>query len=340
VRQQPVLDDSAVIQLVNIGYGLEVADIAFLPLGADAASAVYRVQTHDARQYLLKARKSEWFSPASLLVPQRLAQRGVPSIVAPIAPITQELCVVQGGYAWSLFPYLQGRLAAEEGLTDAQWTRLGSVLRQVHELGRDDDIASTASRETFTPSRMDLIPKLAEVLHNRRDREDFHLELADFWRSKRSEIDRLIDCCQGLSRQLRQDPAPLVLCHADLHVWNILVENGGELWIVDWDETRMALKECDLMFVVGSIGRGLVSADETMSFMRGYGDVDLDPRALTYYRCAWALQDIAAYGEQVLFAPDLGSAARQAALQSFMGLFDPENIVSIALDPDTYPEGR
>jgi aminoglycoside 2'-N-acetyltransferase I len=39
---------------------------------------------------------------------------------------------------------------------------------------------------------------------------------------------------------------------------------------------------------------------------------------LAYYRCAWAVQDIAAYGEQVLLAPALGEETRRAAVEGFM----------------------
>jgi spectinomycin phosphotransferase len=100
---------------------------------------------------------------------------------------------------------------------------------------------------------------------------------------------------------------------------------------VDWDETILAMKERDLMFVVGGIGPDQVRGVETASFMQGYGDVQLDPLALTYYRYAWAVQDMAAYGEQVFFLPGLTQATRQDALKGFMNLFEPGEIVSIAL---------
>lgn len=39
------------------------------------------------------------------------------------------------------------------------------------------------------------------------------------------------------------------------------------MWIVDWDEVILAPKECDLMFVVGGIGRGSVLA--SVEWVRG-----------------------------------------------------------------------
>jgi len=55
-------------------------------------------------------------------------------------------------------------------------------------------------------------------------------------------------------------------------------------------------------------------------------------RLLAYYRTAWAVQDIAAYGEQVLMMPTLGEETRRAAVDGFVDLFEPGNIVDLAGD--------
>ncbi len=152
-----------------------------------------------------------------------------------------------------------------------------------------------------------------------------------FGTSRQGEIRALVERADELANQLREKPSSLVLCHADLHTWNILLDAGERLWLVDWDETILALKERDLMFVIGGIGRGLVSPRETACFLRGYGEAEIDPQALTYYRYAWAVQDMGAYGEQVFFSPGLGEASRRDGLEGFKSLFAPGNIVDIAL---------
>ena len=44
---------------------------------------------------------------------------------------------------------------------------------------------------------------------------------------------------EGLGRPLAQRAPALVLCHADVHTGNVLLDAGGQLWIVDWDETLL-----------------------------------------------------------------------------------------------------
>jgi spectinomycin phosphotransferase len=101
---------------------------------------------------------------------------------------------------------------------------------------------------------------------------------------------------------------------------------------VDWDEAVLAPRERDLMFVVGGIGHGLVRPSDTECFFQGYGHTGVDPDLLAYYRCAWAVQDVAAYGEQALLAPGVGQETRRAAVAGFKDLFEPGNIAGLALE--------
>jgi spectinomycin phosphotransferase len=126
-----------------------------------------------------------------------------------------------------------------------------------------------------------------------------------------------------------------VLCHADIHTNNVLLDAGGTVWIVDWDDTVLAPKERDLMFVVGGgLNRTLVGPREEELFLQGYGATTLDPLALTYYRYALAVRDIGEYSEQVFLRPDLGPVTRRSAVGRFLTMFQPGRIVELALASD------
>lgn len=87
------------------------------------------------------------------------------------------------------------------------------------------------------------------------------------------------------------------------------------------------------MFLVGGIGAGLVEPHETKWFFDGYGDVVVDPLALSYYRHAWAVQDVGGYGVLVFLTPDIGEESRSHAGRILQGLFEPNGIVELALAP-------
>jgi spectinomycin phosphotransferase len=115
----------------------------------------------------------------------------------------------------------------------------------------------------------------------------------------------------------------------------VLLDTAQQMWIVDWDETILAPKERDLMFVIEGIGHDLVSSHATTCFLHGYGTAAIDRRALVYYRYAWAVQDMGAYVEQVFFSPDLSEQPRSDAVRDCIDLFAPGNIVAIARASDS-----
>jgi spectinomycin phosphotransferase len=335
MREPPRLADQTILAALQAHYGLPGPTLTFLPLGSDSASAVYRVQAAGGAAYLLKARAGQGFSEPSLAVPRCLHDQGVPHIVAPLPTLSQALWVSVNGFALSLYPFIDGRTGVDAGLSEQHWRALGTTLKQIHASPLTPDLLRIVQRETFTPSRRELLPALEAAITRQDLASPVERELAHFWQARQDEIRTLVDRAGALGDKVRQASLPLVLCHADLHTWNVLLDTAQQLWLVDWDETILAPKERDLMFVVGGIGRDLVNPQETACFLQGYGDTALDRQALVYYRYAWAVQDIAAYAERVFFFPDLGEESRRDALAGFMSLFEPGNIVAIAFSSDT-----
>jgi spectinomycin phosphotransferase len=258
----------------------------------------------------------------------------VDHIVTPLSTVSQALWVNLDDFALSLYPYIDGRTGTDTGLSERHWRALGTTLRQIHTSQLTPELERIVRRESYIPSRRDVIEELKAAIA-RQDLSTLAEEkLAAFWRARQGRIDTLVERADLLGRRLRQASLPFVLCHADLHTWNVLLDTAGQMWIVDWDETVLAPKERDLMFVLGGIGRDLVSPHETACFLEGYGKPSIDPLALTYYRYAWAVQDMAAYGERVFFLPDLSERSRCDGVDGFVDLFEPGNIVDIALGPD------
>jgi spectinomycin phosphotransferase len=334
MREPLKLADPAIIAALHAHYAISITTLTFLPLGDDSGSAAYSVQTADGATYFLKVRTGAGFSLPSLVAPRYFHDQGVPHVVAPLPTNAGALWVGVNDFALSLYPFIDGRMGADVGLSEQHWRALGATLKQIHNDPLTPELKQIIPREAFIPNRRSVMTDLEAAIARQAFASPQERELAAFWRSRRDEIHRLVGRADALGSHLRQVSAPLVLCHADLHTWNVLLDTAGQLWLVDWDETILALKERDLMFVVGGIGRDLVSLRETACFLEGYGDTVIDPIALTYYRYAWAVQDMAAYAERVFFMPDLGTETRREAVHGFISLFEPGNIVALAFALD------
>lgn len=330
MREPPVnLADETLRVSLQAHYGLAVTELTFLPLGHDASAWVYRVRTADDGAYFLKVRLGV-ASAAGLLVPRFLHDHGIARVVAPLPTASGALWTEAGGYALILYPFVAGATGMERGMAEQQWIDYGALLRQVHATALAPDLAPVMPRDDFTPAWAGMVRRLDAHIGARTFAKPAAQTLAQFWQARREEIRTLLARADDLGRRLARAAPPLVLCHADIHTANLLLDAGGRVWIVDWDETILAPRERDLMFVVGGISRTLVGPHEEALFFQGYGATAIDPLALAYYRYAWAVGDIGAYGEQVFFRPDLGLVTKRAAVEEFMSLFAPGNIVALA----------
>ena len=329
MREPPDLAAGEIVRALQREFGIRVAGLSFLPVGNDADSWAYRVEADQGPPRFLKVRSGTGVMPGAA-VPAYLHRLGTPRVLAPLPTRAGEPHLALGRFALALFPMLDARTGAEAGLSSAQWRELGTALAQVHAMPPTPELLRLVGREMFRPSRRELLPDLEAALATADPADPVAGRLAVCWRAERAVIDALVDRADRLGAALARSPAPAVLCHADLHTWNVLVDETGQLWIGDWDEAVLAPRERDLMFVVGGIGHGLVSPSDTASFLEGYGEITVDPTRLAYYRCAWAVQDIAAYGEQALLSPAAGEATRRAAVEGFEDLFAPGNIVDLA----------
>ena len=177
-------------------------------------------------------------------------------------------------------------------------------------------------------------------------------QMAAFMRLHRDEIRLMLERAESLATdfrgqatdfrslacpgwQARGDFGSLgkqVLCHTDLHAWNVLHSPAG-LYIIDWDEPILAPRERDLMFIGGGVGGIWNTRREEALFYQGYGKVDIDLAVLAYYRFERILVDVAEYCGQLLNTR-AGAADRERGLRQFTAAFQPDHVVEIAFRTD------
>jgi spectinomycin phosphotransferase len=330
VREPPVnISDEQVCACICARYGLAVRGLDFLPIGQDSSAWVYRVRTPDDGAYFLKVR-TRVTNEASLLVPRYLRDRGIAQVIAPLPTATGDLWSNAGAYALILYPFVAGRTGMARGMSEQQWIDFGALVRQIHATAVPSDLARVMQRDTLTPAWAGMVRRLDAHIGTRTFSDPAAQALATFWQTQRHEIRSLLQRAEELGPQVAGASPEFVLCHADLHTNNVLLDADSRVWIIDWDDTIVAPRERDLMFVVGGIIHGLVAPHEEALFFLGYGPASIDRVALAYYRYCWALSDIGAYGEQVLLRPDLGPPSRRAAVDCFLSLFAPGHIVALA----------
>lgn len=328
-----------ILATISRSYAITALAITFLPVGNDARASLFRVDSDDGR-YICKLFRTSHaeqstegaFLPAvSLAIPDYLHHWGMKAVVAPLPTIAGDLAIPCEDFVLSLYPFINGETGMALGLTDGQWQNFGDLLRQLHEMILPTDLASQVPHEIFTLRWIKTIDAVIEQVNTARLTDPISQEFCLLWQERQQEIDTIVARTQTLGRQLCATPPPLVLCHADIHTANLLVDEDGALHIVDWDGVMLAPKERDLMFITE---RAAVQHPHERAFFAGYGLVPIDPVAFAYYRYEWVVQELADYGSRILLRTDLGEATRQAALAEFRQLFAPGDVVDVAYGAD------
>ena len=158
--------------------------------------------------------------------------------------------------------------------------------------------------------------------------------LADLLKAQEPAVSRLVRRAERLAQALQKHPPQFVLCHADIHAANLLIEADGRLHVVDWDTVILAPKERDLMFSGGGqfAYRRTPQAEDQLFYKR-YGQTQIDQVALAYYRYERIIEDIAVFCEIVLLSTE-GGEDREQSYKYLISNFLPNGILDIAYNAD------
>ena len=322
--EPPSIAVADLIERARTRFAIPVNGATFLPVGNDSAAWAFRLTGGEDAWFLkVLARRVD---AASLEVPRHLAGHGIGHLLAPIPTATGDSFDAGEPYSLILYPFIDGESGGDVGLTTAQQTELGRVVRRIHEFPTPADLARSMRRERFVPPGVEAARRIGGEVRTGSFDDPFQRSMAAFWLGHRGEVDRIVQRAEGLGVEARTRAWDPVVCHADIHAWNLLIERSGGFVVVDWDETLLAPRERDLMFVDGGVG-GL--ANDARAFFAGYGRVEVDPVVMAYYRFDWVVQELASYGDQVL-APGVGDATRARAVDLLVSLFEPGNVVEAA----------
>jgi spectinomycin phosphotransferase len=312
---------------------LSITEIAFLPLGADVDTAVYRVVADDATQYFLKLRRG-LFPEVTVTIPQRLAEAGMPHLISPLATQTTGALWTQLAlFTVILYPFVTGRSGWKVELSQQQRIELGAGLQALHTSVVPSELTRTIPHEAYTPAWRDRVTAFLRQMPEYVIDDPVAAHLVHMLQAKRATIHHLVARAEQLASLLVHQPLERCLCHGGIDAGNILIDTANRLYLVDWDTLVMAPKERDLMFIGGGVG-GMWNRDHEVGwFYQGYGQTSINLAALTYYRYERIVQDIAVTCEQLL-GTSKGGDDRVAMLDQFASQFEPNNVVDIAYATD------
>src|SRR5215216_6063976 len=266
--EKPNIQDHDIIACLQTEYGLRIIQIAFLPLGGNLCTAVYRAVAEDGTLYFCKLRCSD-FNEISVELPRFLSEQGITQIIPPLPSNTGQLSVKLEDFHVILYPFIEGTSGFQDKLTERQWADFGAALQRIHTLSLPPALSQKMQKENYSAESRDICREVLQRLESERFDDPVMAGLAAFLLPKRETVLDFIGQAERLARALAARSTEMVLCHSDIHPGNLFIDKHGTLFIVDWDSPVLAPKERDLMFIGG--GQGYVGVTDQEEEAHFYG---------------------------------------------------------------------
>lgn len=332
------LVEQLIINCLDTAYGIVLATLTLLPIGADRMSSVYEALAQDQTVYFIKLKQGHHHD-SSVMILNFLQEAGIQQIIPPIKTIHGRSTHPLAGFTLIVYPFVKAENGFNRALTNEQWRQFGKTLRQVHALAVPESIQNKIRREEYSPKWRESVRALYGYIEGVQPAEDeIALKLKQFMREHIEEIRRLVDHAEELAQQAQRQPSKFVLCHSDLHGGNVLLQGSEAFYLIDWDDPIMAPKERDLMFIGGGVANVWNKPDEKAFFYEGYGEEEVNAILIAYYRHERIVEDIAVYG-QALLLTTAGGDDRAVMYQQFIDMFAPNGVVDIAFKSDSREKG-
>ena len=310
-------------------YGLDMDHIALLPLGADQHSTLYQAADRNKKQYFIKIRAGE-INKAMVLVPEYLYNSGFKQVIPPVKTKSGQLWADLDSNKVILFPFLQGKNGFERKMPEKSWIAFGETLKTFHQVAWPSNITREIRHEAFSPEWRKRLTSHLDLMDEYKIEDPIAMELVAFLKSKRDQTLEFVTRAELLSSILVSDPPGFILCHGDIHGWNLFIDVNGSLYIVDWDTLIFAPRERDLMFIGAGLGdSGYTSQEEIAMFYQGYGHTEINNIAITYYRYERIIEDLAILSKQI-FSLDREWRFRKQALEVLKSNYLPNNTIDAA----------
>jgi len=247
-----IFSDQRIIECLNANYGLKVARLTFLPLGADLNASVYKAEMHDQSSYFIKLKRGRHHDISATII-ALLHDVGIQHIIPPIKTTLGKSIQYIDDVTLIVSPFVEGQDGFNRDLTDDQWITLGKAMKQIHEIDVPLSIQHMIRREDYSPKWREAVRFLYAHIESEPSGDEIALKLIAFMKKHSATIHRLVDRTTQLGKQIQDQLPQFVLCHSDIHGGNVLMDRNDVIYMVDWDDPIMAPKERDLMFIGGGV---------------------------------------------------------------------------------------
>lgn len=253
----------------------------------------YFLKVYDKHQYTAQEwiRRIDDYMPVLLWLEKNTNLKGkVPSIVL---SVSGDYKFEDDDFIYILFEYIDDGNLFGKPLSKAIIRGLAEIIAELHKTGENIPVKMENLTETFDVS-------FCKILSEMLQKKQYPIDMAQTLNSHAELIQNRIQAYESLAKYLHSAKLQFVLCHTDIHCWNIMLQDN-QLKLIDWEGVRLAPAEADLF----SFTEGFFFENAWDEFMATYKelrpDFKLNPEALRFYRLRRLLEDISEFSKSLLY---------------------------------------
>ena len=299
------IDRASLAQRVCQEYEIDIEELTFIPAGEVAYC--YIVDCPGGSRYFLKllsdsrlgricASGLDFYLPLT----RNLHYKGIlPNIPYPIKARDGHLETDFGGQPLVLFNFIDGEVIGfENPLPDDILVKLAKLVGILHKSTPEIGIELSRVEHFDIIFEEDLVNGLDALDHITSCDSSGKQGLRDLLLPRKAEILGYLDRLKEFQRIVRGIEKQKVLCHTDLHGGNMIMNDSGELYILDWEGALVAPPEHDLF--------AFAWEDRFMDvFFRNYeqefGSTSLDSSVFGFYYYRRNLEDLTDWIVRILY---------------------------------------
>lgn len=303
MKVEPVIDKVTLVKTICREYGLSIEKLSFVPTGWTAYC--YAAECADGERYFLKLTSDSGLVPFAAsdrdfylpLTHQLCTKRILPNIACPVRAIDGRFTVRCGHYVLILFHFIEGRPVGFGRLPDDMLAQLARMVGILHASTPQITLANPLL-EKFDIACEDALMNSLDTLEGITSADRFgKQELRKLLLSRKEELLRHLDRLKELRTLAQAADKEMVVCHTDLHGGNLMVGDGEQLYILDWENAMIAPPEHDLFFFAGydTFWDLLLP-----NYEREFGPASLDSDVFGFYYYRRNLEDLTDWVVRIL----------------------------------------
>lgn len=263
------------------------------------ASLAYKVTSIDNAKYFLKIYEKERSSTEKLI-------SGIDSYIPVIDYLNAHYSlkgkIVSPIRTWDgchkhedtdevylLFKYIEGVTIGDGSLSLKQIHQLADILAEMHSITTDLPNVSGKVVESF---EIEFLDEFKDFLLNH---NVWNRELKNILTSTES-LEKDLNTLLDLSESFKNQEWKFVLCHTDIHHWNLMY-NPPNLILIDWEGLKFAPREADFCL----LQRQPYFSSLLHRYSQWHVNYSVDRKMLKYYGLKRNLEDIWEFIQQLQF---------------------------------------